>query len=148
MVLLKQCLLQQFYILKIYHFLLVDKDRQIPFISTSAKSFIKYRMVLFINSTILDLLTLYYLVPKLLIIQIYCCSHFREVLLTFFHAVRSATRFYVGAYIIQTFINNFYDRIRFSEFLLFADDLKVFRVIKSPDNCKCDELTFRIVAAI
>jgi hypothetical protein len=49
----------------------------------------------------------------------------------------------LGPVLFNMFINNLCGKINFSEFLLFADGLKIFRVVKSSEDCKllqCDEL--------
>jgi hypothetical protein len=38
--------------------------------------------------------------------------------------------------LFSSFINDLCDKIHFSEFLFFADDLKTFRVIKPAEDCK------------
>jgi hypothetical protein len=42
----------------------------------------------------------------------------------------------LGTLLFNTFINDLYAKINFSGFLLYADDLKIFCVIKSAEDCK------------
>jgi hypothetical protein len=42
----------------------------------------------------------------------------------------------LGFLLSSTFINDLYEDIHFSDFLLFGDDLKSFNIIKSAEDCK------------
>jgi hypothetical protein len=42
----------------------------------------------------------------------------------------------LGPLLFNIYINDLCDQIHNSEFLLFADDLKIFRNIKSAEDCK------------
>jgi hypothetical protein len=47
----------------------------------------------------------------------------------------------LGPQLFNIFINDLCAKLHFSKFLLFADDLKIFRVINSAEDCKllqCD----------
>jgi hypothetical protein len=43
----------------------------------------------------------------------------------------------LGPLPFNTFINEICTKIHYSNFLLFADDLKLYYVIKSAEDCKC-----------
>jgi hypothetical protein len=42
----------------------------------------------------------------------------------------------LGPLLFSIFVNDLCTKIHLSKFLLFADDLKIYRVLKSVENCK------------
>jgi hypothetical protein len=51
----------------------------------------------------------------------------------------------LGTALLNVFINCLCAKIHFSEFLSFADDLKIFRVIKSTKDCKLPQSDMEVV---
>jgi hypothetical protein len=74
------------------------------------------------------------LLPKLLNC-IVPCSPIRELLLTFFPGCHAAKCSTLEPPLFNIFINGLWTKMRFSQFILFADDLKIFWVMESADNC-------------
>jgi hypothetical protein len=50
--------------------------------------------------------------------------------------LRSVRRLHFGASLFNIFIDDLCDKIYFSEFMLFADDLKILSIIKPAEDCK------------
>jgi hypothetical protein len=80
--------------------------------------------------------TIYYLAPKLLLIQTLLCSGSIEVLLILSHAVRSTTKLHHRILTVPYFIDDLSTKSHFSKFLFFANDFKKFCVIKFDEDYK------------
>jgi hypothetical protein len=76
------------------------------------------------------------LAPKLLIKQIFLCSYFRKVFFSLLCIVGSTSGLHPWTSYFNIFINDLSAKINHSKILLFADDLKIYRNIKSAEDCK------------
>jgi hypothetical protein len=52
----------------------------------------------------------------------------------------------LGPLLFNIFINHIWTKIHYSKFLLFADDIKLYNVIKSVEDCKCLQAEIHFVS--